>query len=220
MSDSTLTLTPQLHQYLVTHSGHESAVLAALREVTHKLSDSRMQISPEQGHFMSLLMKILNAKKTLDIGTFTGYSALAVALALPQEGKVIAFDLNEDWTTTAREYWKKAGVAEKIELKLGPAQTSLQALIDQGQSGSFDFAFIDADKANYNTYYEQSLQLVRPGGIIAIDNVLWDGKVADPAIHDESTLAIRNLNTKLLNDKRVTISMLPVGDGLTLALRQ
>jgi caffeoyl-CoA O-methyltransferase len=179
-----------------------------------------MQISPEQGHFMGLLMKILHAKKTLDIGTFTGYSALAVALALPKDGKVVAFDLNEEWTTTAREYWQKAGIAEKIDLKLGPAQESLQQLIDQGQSGSFDFAFIDADKANYDTYYEQSLQLVRPGGIIAIDNVLWDGKVADPAIHDESTLAIRNLNTKLLNDKRVIISMLPVGDGLTLALRQ
>ena len=220
MADLTLTLTPQLYNYMISNSVREPEVLAELRIETHKLSDCRMQISPEQGQFMAMLMEILGAKKTLDIGTFTGYSSLAVALALPSDGKVMAFDLNDEWTTIARQFWQKAGVADKIELKLGPAQDSLNELIKRGETNSFDFAFIDADKANYDHYYEQALQLVRPGGIIAIDNVLWSGKVADPAENDESTCCIRNLNTKLLHDNRVTISMLPIGDGLTLARKR
>jgi caffeoyl-CoA O-methyltransferase len=176
-----------------------------------------MQISPDQGQFMALFMEILGAKKTQDIGTFTGYSALAVALALPKDGKVFAFDLNDEWTTIARQFWQRSGAGDKIELKLGPAQESLQYLIDHGHAGTFDFAFIDADKANYDHYYEQAMQLVRTGGIIAIDNVLWSGKVADPDENDESTRAIRQLNTKVLKDERVNISMLAIGDGLTLA---
>lgn len=218
--DATINLTPEVYQYLVNHSVREPAILTELRTETHKLSDSRMQISPEQGQFMALLMEILGAKKTLDIGTFTGYSALAVALTLPKDGKVFAFDLNDEWTTIARKFWQRSGAGDKIELKLGPAQESLQQLIDHGQSGTFDFAFIDADKANYDHYYEQSMQLVRAGGIIAIDNVLWSGKVADPDENDESTRAIRQLNTKVLKDERVNISMLAIGDGLTLARKR
>lgn len=218
--DATINLTPEVYQYLVNHSVREPAILSELRVETHKLSDSRMQISPEQGQFMALLMEILGAKKTLDIGTFTGYSALAVALALPKDGKVFAFDLSDEWTSIARQFWQRSGAGDKIELKLGPAQESLQQLIDSGQSGTFDFAFIDADKANYDHYYEQAMQLVRAGGIIAIDNVLWGGKVADPDENDESTRAIRRLNTKVLNDERVNISMLPIGDGLTLARKR
>lgn len=220
MSDTTLNLSPQVYRYLIDYSVREPEILVELRTETHKLSDSRMQICPEQGQFMALLMEILGAKKTLDIGTFTGYSALAVALALPEDGKVIALDLNEEWTGIAKQFWQKSGVGEKIELKLGPAQDSLQAFIANGEESSFDFAFIDADKANYDKYYEQALKLVRPGGIIAIDNVLWDGKVADPAINDESTRSLRDLNAKLLKDERVTISMLPIGDGLTLARKR
>jgi predicted O-methyltransferase YrrM len=216
----TLTLTPQLYHYMIDHSLRESQTLAELRNETYKLSDFRMQISPDQGQFMGFLMELIGAKKTLDIGTFTGYSALAVALALPQDGKVMAFDLSDEWTTIAKKYWQKAGVANKIELKLGPASESLNELIQRGENNTYDFAFIDADKANYDTYYEQALQLVRQGGIIAIDNVLWSGKVADPAENDESTCCIRSLNEKLLKDNRVTISMLAVGDGLTLARKR
>lgn len=220
MSDLTLTLTPQVYDYLIDHSLREPKTLADLRDETHKLSDFRMQISPEQGQFMGLLMEILGAKKTLDIGTFTGYSALAVALALPRDGKVMAFDLSEEWTSIAKKFWQKAGMADKIELKLGPASESLNELIKRGENNTYDFAFIDADKANYDTYYEQALQLVRKGGIIAIDNVLWGGKVADASENDESTCCIRELNAKLLQDDRVTISMLPIGDGLTLARKR
>src|SRR3990167_5786820 len=210
MSDITINITPQVHRYLIENSVREPAILA----------DLRMHISPEQGSFMVLLMEILGARKTLDIGTFTGYSALAVAMALPHDGKVIAFDINKEWTSIAWQFWQKSGVGDKIELKLGPAQESLQGLIAAGETNSFDFAFIDADKANYDRYYEQALQLVRSGGIIAIDNVLWSGKVADPDANDESTRCIRDLNSKLMKDNRVTICMLPIGDGLTLARKR
>ena len=220
MSDVTINITPEVHRYLIDNSVREPAILADLRKQTKNLSDSRMQISPEQGQFMALLMEILDAKKTLDIGTFTGYSALVVALALPANGKVIALDLNEEWTGIARTFWEKSGVGDKIELKLGPAEETLQSLIATGESNQFDFAFIDADKANYDKYYEQALQLVRAGGIIAIDNVLWSGKVADLDVNDESTNCIRKLNSKLMRDDRVTISMLPIGDGLTLARKR
>lgn len=218
--DATINLTPEVYQYLVNHSVREPAILAELRIETHKLSDSRMQICPEQGQFMAMLMEISGARKTLDIGTFTGYSALVVALALPKDGKVFAFDLSDEWTSIARQFWQRSGAGDKIELKLGPAQESLQQLIDDGQSGTFDFAFIDADKANYDHYYEQAMQLVRAGGVIAIDNVLWSGKVADPDENDESTRAIRQLNTKVWKDERVNISMLAIGDGLTLARKR
>lgn len=220
MSDITLNLTPELYEYLKNNSLHEPEVLQQLRVQTHKMSMSQMQISPEQGQFMRLLIELLNAKKTLDIGVFTGYSSLSVALALPKDGKIIACDMNVEWTKIAKRFWELAGVSDKIELKLAPATETLQALIDNGESNTFDFAFIDADKANYPTYYEQSLILLRPGGLIAIDNVLWSGKVANPAITDRDTVIIRDLNAKIHQDSRVSMSLLPIGDGLTLARKK
>lgn len=220
MSTKTLNLTPGLYEYLLSTSLREQPVLQALREETYRSTDFNMQISPEQGQFMALLMELLGARKTLDIGTFTGYSALAVALALPMDGKVIACDVNAEWTAIAKQFWQKAGMADKIELRLAPALETLQGLLDQGEASTFDFAFIDADKANYAEYYEKALQLLRRGGLIAIDNVLWGGDVANPTVNDASTRAIRALNKKLLLDERVTISLLPIGDGLTLARKR
>jgi predicted O-methyltransferase YrrM len=179
-----------------------------------------MQISAEQGQFMALLIHLLAARKTLEIGVFTGYSSLAVALALPDDGRVIACDISEEWTSIARGYWREAGVERKIDLRLGPALKTLDDLIAQGQGGRFDFAFIDADKGNYINYYERALVLVRPGGLIAVDNVLWDGKVIDPSVNDPDTRAIRAFNESLRNDDRVWISMLPIRDGLTLACKK
>jgi predicted O-methyltransferase YrrM len=220
MSDTTLAMNHDLQQYLIDHSVHEPEVLKELRVLTQRLSESRMQISPEQGQFMRLLMQLTGATKTLDIGTFTGYSSLVVALALPANGKVVTFDISDEWTSTARQFWQAAGVTNKIDLKIGFAEESLQSLINNGEINTYDFAFIDADKANYDRYYEACMQLVKPGGMIAVDNVLWDGKVADRSISDTSTNAIRALNKKIYNDKRVLASMLPIGDGLTLAIKQ
>lgn len=220
MSDTTLNLTPKVYDYLLNVSLREPTVLKNLRTETHKLSNAIMQISPEQGQFMSLLVELINAKKTLDIGTFTGYSALAVALTLPANGKVIACDVSTEWTDIAKQFWAAAGVSNKIDLRIGPAIDTLQNLIDNGESNTFDFAFIDADKVNYEQYYQKAFTLLRQGGLIAIDNVLFFGKVADEKENDENTMAIRALNTKLLNDNRVTISMLSIGDGLTLARKK
>lgn len=220
MSDVTLNLTPKVYSYLQKMSLREPEVLRKLREQTHKMSMSQMQISPEQGQFMRLLIELMGAAKTLDIGVFTGYSALSVALSLPENGKVIGCDINGDWTSIARRYWEMAGVTNKIDLRLAPALETLQSLIDGGETGTFDFAFIDADKANYLNYYEKSLILVRQGGLIAIDNVLWSGDVADPEVADANTMAIRKVNEVLLMDERVSMSMLPVGDGLTLARKR
>lgn len=220
MSDITLNLTPELYEYYQKNSVREPEVLTKLREQTHKMSMSQMQISPEQGQFMGLLIELLQAKKTLDIGVFTGYSALVVALALPANGKVIACDVNVEWTKIAKRFWEMAGVTDKIDLILAPAAETLQSLIDNGETNTFDFAFIDADKANYPTYYEQALALIRPGGLIAVDNVLWSGKVADPKIQDPNTHIIRELNEKIYKDDRVTLSMLPIGDGLTLVRKK
>ena len=179
-----------------------------------------MQISPEQGQFMALLAEAIAAHRYLEIGVFTGYSALAVALALPGDGRVVACDNNAAWTAVAQRYWREAGVAERIELRLGDAATTLRELIAEGAAGGFDFAFIDADKENYDTYYEQTLKLLRRGGLMAIDNVLWFGKVADPRARDRDTLALRRLNAKLRDDARIGLSMLPVGDGITLARKR
>lgn len=220
MSDTTINLTPELYDYLQKTSLREADILKKLREETKKTNMQQMQISPEQGQFMQLLIEMLGAEKTLDIGSFTGYSALSVALALPETGKVFACDVNEEWAKIAQHYWKLANVTHKIHLKLAPALDTLDELIHSGQKESFDFAFIDADKQNYINYYEKSLILLRRGGVIAIDNVLWEGKVADTHITDSSTTSIRNLNTKLHHDERVTISMLPIGDGLTLARKR
>lgn len=220
MSDVTIDFTPELYQYFKRNSLREPDILAKLREQTHKMSMSQMQISPEQGQFMGLLIELMGARKTLEIGVFTGYSTLAVALALPADGKVVACDINVEWTKIAQKYWQLAGMAEKIDLRLAPALETLDALLEKGEGGTFDFAFIDADKANYVNYYEKSLQLVRVGGLIAIDNTLWSGKVADPSVQDKDTVMIRELNTKLVNDKRITLSMVPIGDGLSLARKR
>lgn len=220
MSIVTINLTPELYAYLQKISLREADVLKKLRDVTHKLGSARMQISPEQGQFMALLIELLGAKKTLDIGTFTGYSALAVALALPNDGKVVACDVNVEWTDIAKKFWEQGGVANKIDLRIAPALETLQKLIDNGEADTFDFAFIDADKANYPNYYEKSLALLRKGGLIAIDNVLWGGSVADPKDNTKDTIAIRAINETVHQDERVTISMIPIGDGLTLARKR
>jgi predicted O-methyltransferase YrrM len=219
MSTKTLHLDESLHRYLLSVSSREPEVLENLRQETAQLAWGRMQISPEQGQFLALLIQLMAAQKTLEIGVFTGYSSLAVALALPPHGQVVACDVSEEWTAIARRYWQQAGVAHKIDLHLAPALQTLQHLLDQGQAGSYDFAFIDADKGNYAAYYEQALQLVRPGGLIAIDNTLWSGQVADSQFDDADTIAIRAFNQKLHQDPRIALSLVPIGDGLTLALK-
>ncbi len=219
MGKAGLGLDSQLYEYLLSVSLRENETLTKLREETNRHAASIMQISPDQGQFMSLLIKMLGAQKTLDIGVFTGYSSLVVALALPESGKVIACDRDPRSTEIARRYWDKAGMTHKIDLRLAPALATLDRLIADGESGSFDFVFIDADKRNYDNYYERALTLLRPGGMVAIDNVLWFGSVADPNDTDKRTIAIRELNQKLHQDNRVQISMLAIADGLTLALK-
>lgn len=221
MSSKTFTLSNELHQYLVSVSVREPQVLAKLREETAPIRGAGMQISVEQGQFMTLLIQLLGAKKTLEVGTFTGYSSLVVALALPEDGRIIACDVSEEWTSIARKYWQEAGVAHKIQLNIAPALETLGKLMeDSTQLESFDFAFIDADKENYEHYYEAALKLLRKGGLIAIDNTLWSGRVADDSANDSSTTALRTLNKKLHADERITISQLPIGDGLTLCLKR
>ena len=217
MSNKTICITEELYEYMLSVSLREPAVLHELRRETALDEHSNMQISPEQGQFMALLVRLLGARKTLDIGVYTGYSSLCIGLALPRDGRVIACDLNPEWTDTAKRYWRKAGVADKIELRLAPAQQTLEDLLAEKAAAAFDFAFIDADKKNYDMYYEYCLELSRPGGLIAIDNVLWDGAVADETVNDVDTMAIRSLNNKIHADPRVEISLVPIADGLTLA---
>ena len=207
------------YDYLVTTSIRETEVAERLREETQKLPMAQMQIGPDQGQFMQLLVQLINARKTLEVGVFTGYSSLWVALGLPEDGRIVACDVSEEYTAIARRYWQEAGVAQKIDLQLRPALVTLDDLLARGEAGTFDFAFIDADKSNYDNYYERALRLVRDGGLIAIDNTIWSGRVADPNEKDDDTVAIRKLNEKLLDDKRVALSMLTVGDGLTLAMK-
>jgi predicted O-methyltransferase YrrM len=208
------------YQYLLNTSIREPEVARRLREETQQLENAQMQIGPDQGQFMQLLVQVLSASKTLEVGVFTGYSALWVALGLPDDGRIIACDISEEYTAVARRYWKEAGMDQKIDLRLGPALETLDALLKANHAGTFDFAFIDADKTNYENYYERALQLLRAGGLIAIDNTIWSGKVANPNVNDADTVAIRQLNEKLHRDVRVTISMLTVGDGLTLAMKR
>ncbi len=207
-----------LYDYLAAHGTRETEVQRRLREETRaSVRGAGMQIGPDQAQLMGLLVRLIGARRALEIGTFTGYSALAVALALPADGRLVCCDINEDWTRIARRAWEAAGVAGKIELRLAPALDTLDALIRAGETGRFDFAFIDADKENYDAYYERCLTLVRPGGLIAIDNVLWSGRVLDARDRNADTRALRALNTKLHADARVDIAMLGIGDGLTLA---
>lgn len=220
MSNRTLDLGDRLYDYLLSASLREPDLLRRLREETAGLEMARMQIAPEQGQFMALLLRLMGARRTLEIGVFTGYSALCAALALPEEGRILACDISEEWTTVARRYWCEAGVEQKIDLHLAPALQTLADLTEHGQRESFDFAFIDADKENYDTYYEYALRLVRPGGLIAIDNVLWGGSVADEADQEPSTRAIRALNAKLHADDRIELSLVPIADGFTLALKR
>ena len=220
MSNQTLAITPPIYEYLLQASLREAPVLKELREETARLSGSQMQIAPEQGQLMALLVELIGARKTIEVGVYTGYSSLAVAMALPNEGKIIACDIDPRPTEIAQQYWKKAGVAHKVDLHLAPAETTLNNLIAMGEGGTFDFVFIDADKEAYELYYEKSLTLLRRGGLVAIDNTLWGGDVADLSVQDKQTRAIRAFNKKLLQDMRVTISLLPIGDGMTLARKR
>ncbi|MCH7564975.1 MAG: class I SAM-dependent methyltransferase [Gemmatimonadetes bacterium] len=217
MTGRTNHLPDALYTYMVEHSVRESDVLRRLRAETATLESSNMQIGPEQGQFMALLVELIGAENALEIGTFTGYSTLVVAAALPEHGRLVACDISEEWTSIARRYWEEAGVDHKIDLRLAPASETLDALLAEVGEGHFDFAFIDADKEGYDAYYESALRLVRTGGLIAIDNTLWEGKVVDPSVTDADTQAIRRLNSKLATDDRISLSLLPIGDGLSLA---
>ena len=221
MSNRTIQVDDHLYDYILSVSSREPELMRRLRDETAALGAVfRMQISPEQGQLMFLLAQLVGARRTLEVGVFTGYSALSVALALPEDGKVVACDVSEEWTSIGRRYWAEAGVAHKIDLRIAPAMATLDALIAEGQLGSFDFAFIDADKGNYAGYFERALLLLRAGGLIAVDNTLWSGRVADPAENDADTVAIRAFNESLHHDLRISLSLLPIGDGLTLAMKR
>ena len=219
MSTATIMLDKKLREYLLNVSVKESEILRELREETAQMEYSAMQISPEQGAFMSFLVELIQAKRTLEIGVFTGYSALVVAMALSEDGIVTACDVSEEWANVGMKYWKKAQVEDKIDLRIAPALKTLDQLLSEGKQGTYDFAFIDADKMEYQGYFDKSLELLRIGGLIAIDNVLWGGSVIDDSIQDSSTKAIREFNENLSSDPRVSISMVPIGDGLTLACK-
>jgi predicted O-methyltransferase YrrM len=221
MSSETLFLSDDLYAYMKAVSLREPDILSRLREETSHDPLHMMQISPEQGQFMSLLVKLMAAERTIEIGVYTGYSSLCVALAMPEQGKMVACDVSEAWTSVARRYWKEAGVASKIDLRLAPAIQTLDRLLNRkNKYGAYDFAFIDADKESYDIYYERCLELLRPGGLMAIDNVFWGGDVANPEISDEETNAIRTLNKKIQADDRVDMSMMPIGDGLMLVRKR
>ncbi|RFA31441.1 SAM-dependent methyltransferase [Alkalilimnicola ehrlichii] len=220
MTNKTLQLAPEVQEYLLAHSLREPELLARLRAETATLPQARMQIAPEQGQFMALLVRLIGARKALEIGSFTGYSALCTVLAMPSNGRLIACDTSEEWTAIAQRYWQEAGVRDRIDLRLAPATETLDKLLVQGEADSFDFVFIDADKQNYTTYYDYALKLLRPGGLIAIDNVLWSGQVADPEDQKPGTRAIRDFNARLKDDARVDLSMVPIADGLTLARKR
>ena len=217
MSNRTIQITDKVYDYMQEVSVREPEILKRLRAETAELPEHNMQISPEQGQFMALLVGLIGARRALEIGTFTGYSALAVALALPDDGKLIACEISEEYTAIGRRYWQEAGLDTNIDLKIGLALDTLDGLITEGQAETYDFAFIDADKVNYQNYFDRALILLRPGGLIAVDNVLWNGTVADPLNTTKDTEAIREFNAELGDDTRVAISMVPIGDGLTLA---
>ena len=217
MSSRTIRMTDTIDDYLRRVSLRETDVQRRLREETASLEHAGMQICPEQGQLMRMLAGLIGAQRAIEVGVFTGYSALCVALALPEDGELVACDVNEEWTAVARRYWAEAGVASKIRLHLAPALETLDALIGEGRSGEFDIAFIDADKTSYDAYYERCLELLRPGGLVLVDNVLWGGAVADEDDRSEDTVALRAFNDKLSGDARIEVCMLPVGDGLTIA---
>ncbi|MDX2214662.1 MAG: class I SAM-dependent methyltransferase [Oculatellaceae cyanobacterium bins.114] len=220
MSNKTIGLAQPLYDYLLSVSLREPDILLRLREETVRHPYANMQIAPEQGQFMALLVQLMGATKTLELGVFTGYSALAIALALPEQGRLIACDVSEEFTSVAHRYWQEAGVAHKIDLRLAPALSTLDQLLAEGHANTIDFAFIDADKANYLNYYDRVLQLLRPGGLMAIDNVLWSGEVVHPNPDDVSVSTLRELNQRLHHDERISLSLVPIADGLTLALKR
>jgi predicted O-methyltransferase YrrM len=219
MTKQTWGLDASLYDYYQAIAFREPEILKELRQATSQLPMANMQIAPEQGQFMALLVQLTGARKILEIGVFTGYSSLAMALALPPQGRILGCEISAEYAAIARQFWQKAGVSEKIDVLLGPAVTSLEQLLANGEQESFDLAFIDANKSDYDQYYELSLQLVRPGGLILIDNVLWYGKVADETVQDKATQSIRHLNAKLHQDPRISLCLVPIGDGLTLALK-
>jgi predicted O-methyltransferase YrrM len=220
MSRKMIQVSEELYKYILSVSLREPALLSRLREETAPLPQSKMQISPDQGQFMTFLIHLIAATQTIELGVYTGYSSLCVALALPPNGRLIACDIDEPWTSIARRYWAEAGVSHKIDLRLAPAMETLDSLLAAGLAGSFDFIFIDADKENYDDYYERSLRLLRPGGLIAVDNVLWSGRVADPREDDATTAAIKAFNVKLRSDDRIFLTLVPIADGLTLAMKR
>jgi predicted O-methyltransferase YrrM len=217
MANRTMGLSDELKDYVREVGTREPDVLARLREETASLPMHRMQVAPEQGALLAMLVELTGARRCLEVGTFTGYSSLAVALALPEDGRLLCCDVSEEWTSIARRYWDEAGIGDKVDLRIAPATETLDALIADGEEAAYDLAFIDADKTGYDDYYERLLRLVRPGGLIAIDNVLWGGRVADPAEDEPDTVALRALNRKLATDERVSLCLLPVADGVTLA---
>jgi predicted O-methyltransferase YrrM len=220
LSNRTISLDEELYDYMLKVSLREPDVLRRLRDETAALPKRSMQIAPEQGQFMAMLVRLMNAQRILEIGTFTGYSALCMALALPPGGRIVTCDINPEWTAVARRYWTEAAVEDRITLRLGPAMATLEALLAAGEGERFDVAFIDADKENYSGYFEHALALVRSGGLIIVDNVLWGGSVLDPAKQDPDTVAIRAFNTRIRDDERVDLSLVPIGDGLTLAMKR
>ncbi len=220
MSRKTLDLTPELYGYLLEVSLRDDPLLARLREETGKMAQANMQIAPEQGQFMAMLARLIDARRCIEVGTFTGYSALCVAKAMPPDGRLVACDVSVEWTSIAQRYWREAGVAGMIDLRIAPAADTLRTLVDDGGAEQYDFAFIDADKQGYGEYYELCLRLLRRGGLIAVDNTLWGGAVADPQKTDADTEALRAFNLRLRDDARVDISLVPIGDGLTLARKR
>ncbi|MBT8128347.1 MAG: SAM-dependent methyltransferase [Gammaproteobacteria bacterium] len=216
MSNRTLSIDDRIYDYLLAVSSKEPALLKQLREETAGIEFSEMQIAPEQGQFMALLVKLIGARRALEVGTFTGYSSICIAAALAPGGELVCCDDSAEWTAMAKRYWRQAGLEDRISFKLGDASTTLMRLIDDGKAGTFDFIFIDADKQNYTRYYELSLQLLRVGGLMAVDNTLWSGDVADPDNMEPGTRAIRRFNEMLKNDNSVDFSLVPIGDGLTL----
>jgi O-methyltransferase len=219
MSNKSIQVDDSLYRYILSISLREASLLRELREETSQLEMARMQIAPDQGQFMALLLKLTGARRYLEVGTFTGYSALVCALAMPDDAQLYALDISKEWTAIARRYWERAGVAERINLKLGSAAKTMQSMLPAAQN-SFDAIFIDADKTGYATYIQYAFELLRPGGLLMLDNVLWGGSVIDPSVDDEDTVAIRRVNEAMVADDRFDVSLVPIGDGLTLAVKR
>jgi predicted O-methyltransferase YrrM len=220
MANTSIGLPADVHEYLVRRGVREPDILRRLRDETALIPQHNMQIAPEQGALLALLVELTGAKRCLEVGTFTGYSSLVVALAMPPDGTMVCCDVSDEWTAVARRYWAEAGVADRVELRLAPALETLDDLLANGAASTFDFAFIDARKTEYPDYHERVVQLLRPGGLAAYDNVLWSGRIADESDQDADTLGLRRLNDRLAADERVTIAMIPIADGVTLARKR